>query len=99
MLILWEHFKTKIKNIGQIERMLHCIKIDKLKKMTLHMMPLHVLYFWGILGHFFGAFSPEWGASLGPPQTDGSAAIRNTRPTRGEMREKTRETHAQHAGK
>ena len=32
MLILWEHFKTKMKNIGPIERMLHCIKIDKLKK-------------------------------------------------------------------
>ena len=36
MIILWKHFKTKIKKIGQIERMLHCVKIDKLKKMTVH---------------------------------------------------------------
>ena len=38
MLILWEHFKTKMKNIGPIERMLHCVKIDKLKKMTLYLI-------------------------------------------------------------
>ena len=36
MLILLKHFKTKIKKIGLIERMLHCVKIDKLKKMTLY---------------------------------------------------------------
>ena len=35
MLILWEHFKTKMKKIGQLWRMLHCVKIDKFKKMTL----------------------------------------------------------------
>ena len=40
MLILWKHCKTKIKKIGSIERMLHCVKIDKLKKMTLYM---HIL--------------------------------------------------------
>ena len=37
MLILWEHFKTKMKKIGLLERMLHCVKIDKFKKMTLYM--------------------------------------------------------------
>ena len=36
MLILWEHFKTKMKKIGPLERMLHCVKIDKFKKMTLY---------------------------------------------------------------
>ena len=36
MLTLWEHFKTKMKKIGLLERMLHCAKIDKLKKMTLY---------------------------------------------------------------
>ena len=36
MLILWEYFKTKMKKIGPLERMLHCVKIDKFKKMTLY---------------------------------------------------------------
>ena len=36
MLNLWEHFKTKMKKIGILERMLHCVKIDKFKKMTLY---------------------------------------------------------------
>ena len=36
MLILQEYFKTKMKKIGPLERMLHCIKIDKFKKMTLY---------------------------------------------------------------
>ena len=36
MLILWEHFKTKIRKISPLERMLHCVKIDKFKKMTLY---------------------------------------------------------------
>ena len=39
MLILWKHFETKMKKICQIERMLHCVKIDKLKKMTLYLSP------------------------------------------------------------
>ena len=34
MLILWENFKIKMKKIGPLERMLHCVKIDKFKKMT-----------------------------------------------------------------
>ena len=37
MLMLREHFKTKMRKIGLIERMLHCFNIDKLKKMTLYM--------------------------------------------------------------
>ena len=41
MLILWEHFKTKNLKIGPIERMLHCVKIDKLKKMTLYSKVLY----------------------------------------------------------
>ena len=36
MLILCEYFKTKIKEISPLERMLHCVKIDKFKKMTLY---------------------------------------------------------------
>ena len=36
MLILWEYFKTKMKKIGPLERMLHYVKIDKFKKMTLY---------------------------------------------------------------
>ena len=36
MLILWEYFKTKMKKIGPLERILHCVKIDKFKKMTLY---------------------------------------------------------------
>ena len=36
MLIFWEYFKTKMKKIGLLERMLHCVKIDKFKKMTLY---------------------------------------------------------------
>ena len=28
---LWEYFKIKMKKIGPLERMLHCVKIDKLK--------------------------------------------------------------------
>ena len=36
MLILQEHFKTKMKKIRLLERMLHCVKIDKFKKMTLY---------------------------------------------------------------
>ena len=38
MLILRKHFKTKINKIGPIERMLHCVKIEKLKKMTLYLL-------------------------------------------------------------
>ena len=40
MLILWEHFKTKMKKIGLLERMLHCVKIDKFKKMTLYIVSI-----------------------------------------------------------
>ena len=36
MLILWKHFKTKMEKIGRLERMLHCVKIDKFKKMILY---------------------------------------------------------------
>ena len=36
MLILWEYFKTKMKKIGQLERMLHWVKIDKFKKISLY---------------------------------------------------------------
>ena len=36
MLNLWKYFKTKMTKIGPIERILHCVKIDKLKKMTLY---------------------------------------------------------------
>ena len=33
MVIFWEHFKTKMeKKNGPLERTLHCLKIDKLKK-------------------------------------------------------------------
>ena len=32
MLIFWEYFKTKMKKIGLLERMLHSVKIDKFKK-------------------------------------------------------------------
>ena len=38
MVILWEHCKTKMKKIGPLERMLHCVKIDKYKKMTLYII-------------------------------------------------------------
>ena len=38
MLIFWEYFKTKMKKIGLLERMLHCVKIDKFKKMTLYII-------------------------------------------------------------
>ena len=37
MLILKEYFKTKMKKIVSLERMLHCVKIVKLKKLTLYM--------------------------------------------------------------
>ena len=36
MLIVWDYFKTKMKKIGPLERMLHWVKIDKLKKITLY---------------------------------------------------------------
>ena len=36
MVILWEHFWTKMKKIGLLEWVLHCVKIDKFKKMTLY---------------------------------------------------------------
>ena len=46
MLILREHFKTKMKKIRLLERMLHCVKIDKFKKMTLYIAtPLGSLFF------------------------------------------------------
>ena len=44
MLILWEHFKTKMKKIDPLERMLHCVKIDKFKKMTLYYAKMTRLY-------------------------------------------------------
>ena len=40
MIILWEYFKTKMGKIGPLERMLHCVKIDKFKKMTLYIYSL-----------------------------------------------------------
>ena len=54
MLILWEHFKTKMKKIGLLEQMLHCVKIDKFKKMTLyfqdagetHQLELYIFLYW-----------------------------------------------------
>ena len=48
MLIIWEYFKTKMKKIGPLERMLHCVKIDKFKKMTLYIVPSRdvLIYEW-----------------------------------------------------
>ena len=40
MQIFWEHFKTIMKKIGLLERMLHIVKIDKFKKMTLYIVEL-----------------------------------------------------------
>ena len=57
MLILWEHFKTKMKNISPKERMLHCIKIDKLKKMTLYVCSFLVCNIEQFIGWFAVSFS------------------------------------------
>ena len=50
MLIVWEYLKTKMKKIGSLERMLHCVKIDKFKKMTLYVLAFfRIIVKWEIL--------------------------------------------------